>query len=398
MHLLIVNHYATTPDFPGGTRHYDLAKDLVLHGHDVTVIAAGFNYATHKETQNYNNTTYHAREYEGIRWIWVKTPPYFTNGVARLRNMIVFSQRIRKIIKHHDVPFDIIIGSTVHPFASWAASKIAQRRKCPFVFEIRDLWPQTMIDNHLWKTGSLQARLFFFLENLTVKRADAFIILSPLTKTYLEDRYKIPSDKITLIPNGTAITDMKKNLPADNIVRFMYLGGIDKVHKLDDVIAALSVIKGEKNIAFEFVGDGKERKMLIKACDSYGIHNVTWTPSVPKKMVPGILSRADVLVLSTSTVMYGSENKLAEYLMAGKPILTYTPAIHNNPAIEHNCGLTAAYGNINDLAETIRAFAAMSAEQRAILGKNSRSYAEKNLSIQILAEKFENTLLNIRKI
>jgi glycosyltransferase involved in cell wall biosynthesis len=177
----------------------------------------------------------------------------------------------------------------------------------------------------------------------------------------------------------------------------MYLGGIDKVHQLDDVIAALSIIKNEKNIAFEFVGDGKEREKLMKVCETLGVHWVKWTPSVPKKIVPEIISHADVLVLSTSTVMYGSENKLAEYLMAGKPILTYTPATHNDPAISHNCGLSAAYGNINDLAEKIKAFAAMSVDQRAILGKNSRMYAEKNLSINILAEKLDMALLNVRK-
>ncbi len=385
MNIWIINHYAVTPEFPGGTRHYDFAESLVRQGHTVTVFASGFIYSSLQESQTYDNKPFSKAEYEGIRWYWIKTKPYQNNSAKRMLNMISFARNLAKTAKNIPSP-DVIMGSSVHPLTPLVASRIAKKRRLPFVFEIRDLWPQTLIDNGSWFAWHPLALAFRWIEKKTVLLADGIVTLSPKTIPYLEEGYDYPRGKIVLIPNGTHINPSPDFTPTGNEkIRFMYVGGVDRVHKLEDLIAALRTVQETNaDIVFEIVGNGKDKDSLIKKAEETGLKNVTFTEAVKKSEVPEKLKQADVLFLSTGEVFYGSENKLGEYLNAAKPVITYTPAKHNDVVEEHDCGLSAAYSDIQSLADTILHMADMSESQRLEMGKNAYDYAKHKLSIHKL--------------
>jgi len=144
MNIIIFNHHALSPSMGGATRHFDFAKELVKKGHKVCIVASSFHYASYKEMKSYEKGNYLSENIDGVDFIWIKTRTYTGNGLGRVINMLEYMIKARKV----NLPFhaDIIIGSSVHLFAVYAAYKLAKKLNIPFVMEVRDIWPQTLID------------------------------------------------------------------------------------------------------------------------------------------------------------------------------------------------------------------------------------------------------------
>lgn len=393
--IWIFNHYAQGPDLPGGTRHYDLAIQLINKGYDVTIFAAGFHYTLLKETVKYNEYGYKKDEKNGVKFIWVKTYPYKRNNIKRMINIISYAWKLNLIIKkmNLDVP-DIIIGSSVHPFASLIASKFAMSYSVPFIFEIRDLWPQTFIDMKLWSKNSLKSKLFKLIERVTVRRSSKIIVLSPLTIEYLEKEYNYYNENILLLANGINekfIIDINQVF-SENI-NITYLGGLDKVHGLEFLIDLAELLK-DKKIHFDIYGDGKERKNLESIVSSKSLSNISFKGSVLKFKVPEILNHANLLFLSTSNVLYGSENKLYEYMAVGKPIISATAGEHNNPIKKINCGISLNRNNLMESGELIVEFININRNEFLSIGKKGQDYVKENRTMDILSDKLESFLFN----
>jgi len=390
LNIWIFNHHAQGPEIPGGTRHYDLAKQLISYGHSVTIFAAGFHYTLLKETVEYDQDEKKVEDKEGIKFIWVKTYPYERNNIKRMINIFSYAWKLNFLIPKlgFDKP-DIIIGSTVHPFASLVASKFAKKYKVPFIFEIRDLWPQTFIDMNLWTIDSIKSKIFKYIEKITVKRSDRVIALSPLTIEYLTKEYSYDENNVLLLPNG--INDdfiIPINQEYDNKINITYLGGIDKVHGLEFLIDLAYELKAE-DIKFNIYGDGKERKNLERISKDKGLLNIEFKGSVPKIKVPETLSKANLLFVSASNVLYGSENKLYEYMATGKPIIVATTGEHNNPIKNIDCGIALDRENINKASSNLVNFIKDNKDNFEDIGKNGQDYVKENRRMKILGIKLE---------
>ncbi|NNC75543.1 MAG: glycosyltransferase, partial [Acidimicrobiia bacterium] len=143
MNIWLVNHYAIPPDRAGGTRHHNLGKQLVALGHDVSIVACAFDHMQRSDDEGRPPTEL----IDGVRFRWVKAPGYSGNTLARFFNMVVFALRVWSGRSTRDLPEpDVVIGSSPHLFGADAAARLAKRRRVPFVLEIRDLWPLTLVD------------------------------------------------------------------------------------------------------------------------------------------------------------------------------------------------------------------------------------------------------------
>jgi len=357
LNIWIFNHYAVGPGSPGFTRHYDLAKELVKKGIEVTIIASSFNYQTRQEERNYKkNEWYHIETVDGVRFVWIKTIKYKGNNYKRVLNMLEYSVKsyfIKNVLK--DKPTHVI-GSLMHPFAAIAGAKVAKNKKALFIFEERDLWPQSMIDLGNASPNSIKVKLLRKIEKWLINSADRVLLLFAKAKKYMIEN-GVPEEKLMVVSNGVELKNYENNyvkqLPSEVNDVFdkhsgkfivVYTGAHGMANNLDMILdSALDLQnKEENNIHFILLGNGVHKQSLIARKIDENIGNVTFIDSINKDHIPGFLSKANVglLPLHDSPVFnWGiSPNKMYDYMAAKLPVVILTDiekdALHeNNPSI-----------------------------------------------------------------
>jgi len=392
--IWILNHHALTPQMSGGTRHYDFARELIKRGHKVAIVSSSFHYSKYVEMKEYEEKEHICEYVDGIEWVWIKTPPYRGNGIARVKNMLSYTSKVLRIVPKLALSKpDIIIGSSVHLFAVYAAYKLSQRYKIPFVVEVRDLWPQTLIDMGIPKQHPFII-LLGILERFLYRKADKIISNLPYAYDYIS-AYAEPK-KFEWISNGVDLRNIAyKEKKESSPFVVSYTGAIGIANNLEILVEAADKLKEDKNITFRIIGDGAEKEKLKEMVKTKGLTNITIEDPVVKSQIPDILAASDILYfnLKDSPVFrYGiSSNKLFDYMAAGRVVIFSTNAT-NNPIKEANGGFTIAPDNVNELVDTIKHIVSMTHEQRAQMGKRNREYCEKFYSIKVLTDKLEKVL------
>jgi len=399
--IWIFNHYAITPDYPGGTRHFDFGKELEKRGYKITIFASSFHYSMLKETKEYDRNKHIIEDYEGIRFVWIKTFPYSRNNWKRVINMLSYSYRAYKVANEINIEKpDVIIGSSVHLFAVFTAYLLSKKHNTHFIMEVRDLWPQTLIDMGIprWHPFVI---LLGVLEKYLYKKADKIIVLLPKANEYIE-RLGVPSGKIVWIPNGVNLEnfnfDTMNNcqMSGENEFLITYTGAIGHVNNLEIIIKVAEIIKlNYPEIKFLLVGDGPEKEKLVRLTNEKNLSNIEFEKAIPKNEIKNIINKSDALILllkDSNLYKYGiSSNKLYDYLASGKPIIFSSNSI-NNPVDEANAGITVQPDNIQKIVDAIIKLYIMSPEERRVMGLNGRKYVEKYHSIPVLVDKLEKLI------
>ena len=396
----IFNHYAITPDLPGGTRHFEIGQSLAKRGYNVIIFASSFSIMA--QTDKLGKERFRLEKIgHNFNFVWIKTVHYRKNDLRRILNMLSFVFRLYKVskmlVKKNVLSKpDVIIGSTVHPFTPVVGILLAKVFSSAFIFEIRDLWPQTFIDMGLWTPRSITSRFFYFIERFTVARSDHIIVLSPMTIYYLVERYGINKKDITYLPNGVNLQSFKfrNNGRKGNSFKVLYIGALNRTNNLDVLIEAAHILKSnanDKNVVINIYGDGKEKNRLKTLKDSYMLNNVHFMGYVSKNDVPIIISGHDVLFVSTGKVYYGSENKLYEYLASGKPVIFSVWSRYNNLS-KIGAGLYASPDDPLAVANAILRLKNMNKKERQLMGMRGRRFVEKYHDWNILASKLEKIL------
>ena len=397
MNIWILNHHALTPDMGGGTRHYDFAQILNARGHNVTIIASSFHYSQYKEMKQYNKTEYLIEVQNGVNFVWIKTPHYFGNGIGRVKNMLSYMIKTLKIlptIEELQKP-DIILGSAVHLFAVFSAFKLSQKYKTPFIMEVRDLWPQTLIDMGMSKWHPF-ILLLGWLEQFLYKRADKVISNLPYAYDYIGKF--IEKEKFVWISNGVNLSQIQY-VPKQKSEKFIisYTGALGVANNLQVFLEAAKRLKNQKDIYFQIVGNGAEKERLHAFVEQNNLLNVSIENSVPKNEVTNILQNSDVLFLGlkdSPLYRFGiSLNKLFDYMASGR-VIVFAGNSRNNPIKEANAGYSIPPDDIEALENVILEIYHLPHEQRVQIGEQIRKYVEVNYSTDILVDKLEALLIN----
>ncbi len=406
--LWIFNHYAFTPDQPGGTRHFDIGKELVKRGYGVTIFASSFHHQLHKETRLQKRELWKIEDIDGIKFVWIKTSRYKRNNWKRILSMMSYmiksymlGRRITGVNTSISKP-DLIIGSSVHLLAVLSAYYVAKYYRAKFIMEVRDLWPQTIIDIGQMREYNPFIKILQALEKFLYRRAEKIITLLPLANKYISS-YGIDEKKITWIPNGVDlarfedISEVKKN---NAQFKVMYLGTHGRVDALDVLLDAAKIIQNNRydNIQFILKGDGTEKQNLISYKNKLALRNTEFRDPVKKASVNKTLKEADVLVsLLKDLTLYkygASKNKEFDYMASGKPIiLAAKPA--NNIVEEAGCGITVPPENPEALAKAIIELYHLPKEKRKEVGEKGREYVEKYHNIAVLADKLEKVVREV---
>jgi len=262
--------------------------------------------------------------------------------------------------------------------------------------EVRDLWPETLIDMGVPRWHPFIV-LLGLLERFLYKRADKIIVLPPKAHEYIES-LGISSHKIRWVPNGVDLSkfningedDLNKN---NNEFVVMYVGALGTANNLDVAIDSANILKNKySNIKFVFVGDGLEKSKLVQKAKLLKLDNVEFRNPVEKKEIPRLLRKADALFFNLPNLpvfKYGiSSNKLFDYLASGKPIIFSCSSI-NNPVDEADAGITISPDNPQVLAEAVIKLHNIPAYKRQEMGKRGKDYVKKYHDIPMLVDSME---------
>jgi glycosyltransferase involved in cell wall biosynthesis len=405
--IWIFNHYAVPPNMPGGTRHYDLSQELIKRDCEVSIFSSGFLHNKQKYQKTFEKRSFIVENYGKIKFIWLKTTPYKKNNYKRIINMLSYLFRILTIAHNFSKP-EVIIGSSVHPFAVIAGWLLSKKYKAKFIFEVRDLWPQTPIDMGVIKLNSIIAKLMYRWEKFMYQKADEIIILLPNAKKYIESK-GISSEKIVWIPNGVNLKrfDNPKQLDSDsNLVQLLrknkdnfkiiYIGAHGPANGLSVFIDTATILqKNYDEIQFFLIGDGVEKEKLQYDSEKHNLKNIHFFSSIPKEQISDLLRYADLLVHCFAPInvfKYGiSPNKIYDYLASSKPIIMSVETT-NNIVQDAKAGIVVKPGNSEALVDGILKIKKMLPEERKRLGANGRAYVEKYHSTQVLGDILEKIL------
>ena len=393
MNIWILNHYAVTPDLPGGTRHFDFGRELVKEGHNVTIFASAFHYSQFKYVKIQKKQLYKIENFDGVKFVWIKTFPYKKNDWRRTLSMLDFAFKAFIVGMEFPAP-DIIIGSSVHLLSPLSAYLLSLYFKVPFIMEVRDLWPDTLVDIGILSKKSFTFMLLKKLELFLYKKAKRIIYIPPYASDYFSN-LGVPLNKTKHIPNGVDLNRFPKILgdlnTNDKVFKLTYTGHFGPSAGLKDAIKAINLIIGKGyNVLLRLIGDGSEKNILEEMVKGGNLSSwISIIDPVPKEEVYKYLIASDALLhieLDFDTSKWGgSPNKIYDYLASGKPII-YCSNFVKEWLDKINCGLYTPPGNVERLADTIIRIINMKPEEKIAMGERGRDYVDKHHSISFLAK------------
>jgi len=407
MNILLINHYAGSPQLGMEFRPYYMAREWQKAGHEVLIVGATFSHLRKRQPQPSDDTI------DGVHYRWVKTNEYKGNGVGRIRSMFSFVWQLKyryKKILNGFVP-DVVIASSTYPLDNYPAKRIADHYGAKYIYEIHDLWPLSPMELGGYSPKHPFIRVMQRAEDFAYSNVDAVVSMLPKAIDHAEER-GLPRDKFYYVPNGIVEEDWEipEQLPAEHkelIARLKsenkFLVGFAGAHgianSLQSIIDAANKLKNQ-NVALVLVGTGQEKENLINYVAKNNINNVFFLPPVSKFAVPSFLKEMDVLYIglqNQSLFRFGiSPNKMFDYMMASKPIIQAINA-GNNLVREADCGFDVEPENVNAIAAAIQKLQSMSQTELKQLGKNGHEFVIKNHTYSVLANKFINIFEKLLK-
>ncbi len=364
MHILFLSDNFPPEGNAPATRLHEHAQRWVRSGHAVTVVTCAPNFPEGRVFPGYANRWRQVETIDGIRVVRVKT--YITANEGFLKRTLdyisfMLSGSLAGLFVRRP---DVVVATSPQFFCAIGGWLVAALRRRPFVFELRDLWPASIIAVGAMRK-SLAIRLLERLELFLYRRADAVV---SVTESFREDLVArgIRRDKIEVVINGV---DLERYAPQardpalsdeyDLAGRFVvgYLGTHGMAHALDKVVAAAERLRQRDDIVFFFAGGGADRARVEALVSELGLANVRLIPRQPKAMMPRLWSLCDVtLIPLRDTPVFATviPSKLFEAMGMGIPVLMSLPTGEATDIVRRTgCGVMVAPEDPIALADAV---------------------------------------------
>lgn len=397
--IWIFHPYGTPKQIIGLTRPYDMGKELLKAGYDITIFSGSYLHYTGQQLIKNDLSFYVEKEYDGIKFRFIKTRSYKDNGKERILNFFDYYFNLKRIVKEliekGDIP-NLIYASSPHPLALMAGIQIAKRLKIKCIGEVRDFWPEVFFLGGRLKEKSILGQILLKGEKYLYKNLDGIIFLKEGDIDYIIDRKwdkfhggPVDLNKIEYINNGVDLNTFDFNKKTyslldrdleDNCFKVIYVGAIRKINNLNKILDVAKLFVDDEKIKFLIYGDGNEREQLEQRIKDEKISNVFFKGYVEKKYIPFILSKAGVNILNYSQIAYNwtrgnSSNKLFEYMASGKPIIS-TIKMGYSIIQKYKCGIELENDDIETFYNAIKKIKFLSDQEYKRLSENSRIGAE----------------------
>lgn len=355
MKILYIHQYFNTPKVPGGTRSYWISQELIKRGHQVTMITTARKGFEPGE-----------QDVDGIHVVFVKND--YDNSMSAPRKVLAFINFVRLAIKEaaKQKGIDIVYATSTPLTIGYVAMKLKTKKKWPYVFEVRDLWPEFPI-----QIGAIKNKLAIWylrrLERHIYERSEHVVALSPGMQEGVISA-GTPKEKTSMIPNMSKPDKFfphEKNMEIArqfefDITKFnvIHFGAMGKANGLTYIIDAAKILqdKGIGDVNFVFMGFGATEPKLKKMVEDYGLKNVQFLGVHPMATLAEVVNLCDASItsfLNLPILKTNSPNKLFDSLSAGKPIIVNSAGWTKDLVEKDDCGFFVNPDDPNDFVEKL---------------------------------------------
>ncbi|TCV26774.1 glycosyltransferase involved in cell wall biosynthesis [Vibrio crassostreae] len=408
MNIWFVNQYASNPELGAPGRHYFLAKSLKKYKCNVTIIASSFNHLR-KINKTFGGLV-KTEFVDDIRFLWFRVFSYNkSSSLLRVLNWVLFS------IGLLFTPFilkrpNIIVYSSPSLFGYYACYFLSKIYKCKLVFEVRDIWPRSLVDLAGINESNPLIKFMSITERFAYK--SSFRVWSNLQFSYrhmLNNGLKCKS-KFSWYPNGVQpelyniehskkpISESYRDICEIQKSQFVigYIGTLGEANALDNFLKAIKYyndVHGDS--AFVIIGNGYKKESLITYAESNNIKNLYFFDSVDFLDVKYYINLFDVCFLGTQALQlyeFGVASlKLPEYMLSQKPIIhaSYNSAVENA-----DCGIVVLPDKPRDLAEAFSQMKSLPDSEREAMGLKGMNFAMTTFNYEAIAYKMYEEISN----
>ncbi len=398
MKILYFHQHFSTPKGSAGIRSYAMAQSLIRNGHQVTMVCGSFGAGQTGLTQPFNKGMRRGMV-DGIDIIEFELP--YSNALSFLKRILIFLSFAFKSIKVAlTEQYDVVFATTTPLTAGIPGIFAKWFRRKPFVFEVRDLWPELPKAMGVIK-NPIVLWMMSVLELTSYHSADRLVGLSPGIVDGIIKRGIAP-EKVASIPNGCDLDIFASEhqawrpegvQPTDLMAIFTGTHGL--ANGLNAVLdAAVELKKRQRtDIKLVLVGDGMQKKALLERAAELQLDNVIFHDPVNKARLAGLMASADIglqILANVPAFYYGtSPNKFFDYISAGLPVLNNYPGWLAELITKEQCGFAVPPDNPQAFADALEQ-AANQREQLIEMGRNSQQVAREQFNRSILSQKFSD--------
>jgi glycosyltransferase involved in cell wall biosynthesis len=413
MNILLIHQFFLGKNDGGGSRFNEMTRVWTEKcGANVTVLSGMVHYASGKKDETYKGKyTFIEQLNDQLKVIrCYVSESYNVNFLGRLWGYFsfVFSSIYGGLFKAKE-KYDVILVTSPPLFVGITAYVLSKIKRVPFVFEIRDLWPESAID-----TGVLQnkwiIKFAYWFEGFIYKKATLINVLTPAFRDKLINEKGVAPEKIIFIPNAADfslsekllkefdVTEFRKTNQFDDKFVIIYVGAHGVANHLIQVIEAAERLK-DTNVLFLLIGDGMQKPSLKEETQKRNLSNIRFVDSVSKAEVFKYILASDMgssILKKVDTFKTVYSNKTFDYMSCKKPILMAIDGVSRALVEDAGCGVYVEPENTDDWEEKVRTYL-NNPQLIEKQGESGYQYAQKYFDRDFLAKKYIDYLSEIAK-
>lgn len=411
MKILLLHQYFLEEDDPGGSRWNEITKSWTEAGHEVTVIAGMMHANGAEKRQEYKGKYYFERKQGDVKVLRCHVSEGYNKGfVGRLWGYFsfMFSSLWGGVFKVKG-KYDVIIVTSPPLFVGISGYVISLFKKIPFVFEVRDLWPESAIDTGVLKNKMI-IKAAYAVERFLYKKAKLINVLTPAFYQTLKNKKNVSEDRLIMIPNAADFSlseevvkkfdreSYRKAFDLEGKFVITYVGAHGVANHLEQLLEAGKSLE-DTNVLFLLIGQGMEKERLMKKAVEMNVANVRFLDPVPKKEVFKFILASDMgasVLKKVDTFKTVYSNKTFDYFSCKKPILMAIDGVSRTLVEEAKAGAYVEPENVAEYDRIIRDYMA-NPMKLEVEGQNGYAYAKKNFDRGYLANKYLDEIKKIVK-
>ena len=415
MKILYISQYFPPEMGAPAARAVELSRHWAAAGHEVTVLTGFPNHPTGVVPPEYRDKFRRlvAREQtDGINVVRTWLLPFPNRKVyERMLNYSSFCASAATTGLFLSRP-DVVIATSPQLLVGLSGWWLAHWKRVPFVFEVRDLWPESLAAVGMGDANSLLHRTLAKIAGFLYRRSDLVAVVTSAFEDYLVEHWHVPREKISVIENGVetdlfvpltreAETSLRRELNAEGKFVVSYIGTMGMAHGLETIVAAASQLQdANPEIVFLMVGEGAEKENIIALARQRGLNNLRFVDQQPRETIPAYIASSDAcLVLLKKTELFKTviPTKMLEFMSCARPVILGVEGQARTILEEARGGLVIEPENSDALVNAIRSLAA-NREKARELGRNGREHIVRKFSRDQTAEKYIRVLEHLLKL